>query len=402
MNSTARPATGVDPKAVSGSASGPAGAPVLGPETVAEVRRALLAHYDRTRRDLPWRGETDPYRIWVSEIMLQQTRVETVIPYYRLWLERFPDVAALADAEVDEVLLAWQGLGYYRRARALHAGAALVREKHGGAMPHTVEGLRALPGVGEYTAGAVASIAYGEAVPAVDGNVKRVFSRLFDEAKPGVAWLRGTAGALVDPDRPGDWNQALMDLGATLCTPRSPSCDACPLGEMCRARAAGTQEERPAPAPRKTVPSTTFATAVVVTGDGRALVVRRDEGGLLGGLWAFPDMPLDGEGVSDAADGAASGVALADGHVFDSAAEAARRAGTEGIRVVEAPEVGLLPPIRHRFSHLAATYRPVLLAGEAPEDQNRRWISLKEPWPVALPVAQQKIARAAAAALAEL
>ncbi|HSG49324.1 MAG TPA: A/G-specific adenine glycosylase [Longimicrobiales bacterium] len=343
------------------------------------IQAALLQHYDRHRRDLPWRTETDPYRIWVSEVMLQQTRVETVIPYYRRWLERFPDVDRLAAADLDDVLLAWQGLGYYRRARNLHAGAAVVRERHGGSVPGSYQALRALPGVGEYTAGAVASIAFGEAVPAVDGNVKRVLARLYDQPSPGVAWLRRTAGELVDRRRPGDWNQALMELGATVCTPAGPDCGACPVARWCRARAAGTQAERPAPARKKEVPARSFVVAVVVDAAGRALVVRRPHQGLLAGMWAFPDVALeDGEDRHASAASALEGVA---------------------VRVGPGAWPRDLPDVRHRFTHLDATYQPVLLAGEGSDAEDRRWIPLAEPWPVALPVAQQKIARSAAAAL---
>lgn len=359
-------------------------APLTAPR-VRRLRRVLLDHYDRSRRDLPWRGETDPYRVWVSEVMLQQTRVETVVPYYRRWLERFPDVEALAEAEADDVLLVWQGLGYYRRARGLHAGARVVRERHGGAVPRTVEELRALPGVGEYTAAAVASIAFGTPVGVVDGNVRRVFARLFDEAAPSAGWLRATAAALVDPDRPGDWNQALMDLGATVCTPRTPACGSCPLSGECRALAAGTQAARPAPSKARAVPSRTFATAVVVDARGRGMVVRRGDEGLLAGLWAFPDQVLD-PGDERAGSGKA---------IRRAAVEAAEGAGT----TVTPGEGVLLPEVRHRFTHLAATYRPVLLAGRGSDDHNRRWIPLDGPWPVALPVAQQKVARAATAAL---
>ena len=349
-----------------------------------DLRAALLRHYDRHRRDLPWREDTDPYRIWVSEVMLQQTRVETVIPYYRRWLERFPDVETLADADPDEVLLAWQGLGYYRRARNLHAGAAFVRERHGGRLPGSYQALKSLPGVGEYTAGAVASIAFGEAVPAVDGNVKRVLARLFDVASPGAAWLRGTAAELLDSERPGDWNQAVMDLGATVCTPRKPRCEACPVAGWCRALAAGTQEERPAAATRKEVPARTFVVAVVVDDQRRALVVRRPDGGLLGGMWAFPDMSLGEDGGGDLA-GAATAVTGA----------------LEGVSVRVGPGAWPreLPEVRHRFTHLDARYQPVLLAGEGTADEDRRWIPLSGPWPVALPVAQERIARAAEALL---
>ena len=355
------------------------------------LQAALLRHFDRHARDLPWRAETDPYRIWVSEVMLQQTRVDTVIPYYRRWLEQFPDVDRLATADLDEVLLAWQGLGYYRRARNLHAGAGVVRERHCGRVPDSYEALRALPGVGEYTAGAVASIAFGEAVPAVDGNVKRVLARLYDEPSPAAAWLRRTAGELVDGERPGDWNQALMELGATVCTPTSPRCDACPVAEWCEARAAGTQAERPAASRKKEVQARVFVVAVVVDAVGRALVVRRPEHGLLAGMWAFPDAPLeeDDDRVTAATEAVVAG------------AQDATTGGLEGVSVRVGPGAWPrdLPAVRHRFTHLDATYQPVLLAGEGSDAENRRWIPLAEPWPVALPVAQQKIARSAAAAL---
>jgi A/G-specific adenine glycosylase len=315
--------------------------------------------------------------------MLQQTRVETVIPYYRRWLERFPDVEALADASVDDVLLEWQGLGYYRRARGLHAGARVVRERHGGVIPSDCGDLTGLPGVGEYTAGAVASIAFGVRVGAVDGNVRRVLSRIHDEASPPSRRLRALADAWVDPARPGDWNEALMDLGATLCTPRAPACAACPLATWCRSRAAGTQEARPASPAARPVATRTFATAVVVDREGRGLFVRRAEGGLLGGLWAFPDRAV--------------GAGAPEGGLRREARRAARAAGAVPTR---APGV-VITPVPHRFTHLAVVYLPVVLAGEAPLDENRRWVPLEGPWPVAVPVAQQKIARAAAATLRE-
>lgn len=361
------------------------------PWPVHDLRRALLAHYDTARRDLPWRGEEDPYRIWVSEVMLQQTRVETVIPYYRRWVERFPDVEALAAAEADDVLLAWQGLGYYRRARALHAGARVVRERHGGTLPTNRDALRALPGVGDYTAAAVASIAFGEAMGVVDGNVKRVLSRLADVPRPTKRWLDGAANELVDPERPGDWNQALMELGATVCTPRAPRCGACPLGAWCEARSAGTQEERPAAPPRRSIPREERVVAVVVDGRGGGLVVRRPAEGLLAGMWAFADAPWSPDG--------------SEGPV-ETAWKAARGAGVLAPRVRggassrRGPGPRLVDPVLHRFSHLAVTYHPVVLAGEAEETEDRRWVPLEGPWPVALPVAQQKMARAAAAVAA--
>jgi A/G-specific adenine glycosylase len=350
---------------------------------VETLRENLLGHYDRRRRDLPWRGETDPYRIWVSEVMLQQTRVDTVIPYYMRWMGLFPDVEALARATRDEVLLAWQGLGYYRRAARLHEAAHVLRERHGGALPASHEGLRALPGVGEYTAGALASIAFGEAVPAVDGNVRRVLSRLFDRARPTAAWLRSTAALLVDPGRPGDWNQALMELGATVCTPREPACPRCPLAEECAACRAGTQNHRPAPPERRDVPTATFATAVVVDAEGRALLVRRPEDGLLGGMWSFPEREVRvGEGAA----------------AREASREAARQAGAT---LTDARPALPLGEVRHRFTHLDARYRPLVLAGEGADAENRRWLPLERRDEIAFPTAQEKIARAAQGALAD-
>lgn len=370
---------------------------------VPALRRALLAHYDAGRRDLPWRGEEDPYRIWISEVMLQQTRVETVIPYYRRWLERFPDVDALAAADVDDVLLAWQGLGYYRRARALHAGARVVRERHGGSIPGSAAALRALPGVGAYTAGAVASIAFGEAVGAVDGNVRRVLSRLADVARPTQRWLEGVAKELVDPEHPGDWNQAMMELGATVCLPRAPRCGECPLATWCEARSARTQEERPAAPPRRSVPREERAVAVVVDGLGGGLVVRRPAEGLLAGMWAFPDAVMpDGRGPVGRGEGESGPGIRSSASLRASLLSARKAARGEGVTLPPAPRCRpvALPPVLHRFTHLTVTYHPVVLAGEAEETEDRRWVPLEGPWPVALPVAQQKVARAAATVVA--
>jgi A/G-specific adenine glycosylase len=361
------------------------------PGVVEAVRQALLDHYDRARRDLPWRHESDPYRIWVSEVMLQQTRVETVIPYYRRWLELFPDVATLAGAARDEVLLAWQGLGYYRRAVHLHVGARVVRDRHHGRVPDSYEALRGLPGIGAYTAGAVASIAFGRVVPAVDGNVKRVLARVFDEPAPTAAWLRKAAARLVDPRRPGDWNQALMELGATVCVPKAPACAACPLAGWCAARRGGTQEERPAPVRHRAVPTAEIAVAVVVDNGHRVLLVRRPEGGLLGGLWAFPETPVDGD-VDP----------RGDEELDDRVTGASRRAAQEaGATLTGGDPPRPLPVVRHRFTHLDARYHPVLLAGSGADDENRRWVPLARRQRFALPVAQEKIASAAAAALAD-
>ncbi|WP_438030557.1 A/G-specific adenine glycosylase [Sorangium sp. So ce233] len=261
-----------------------------------EIVAALAAWFDRVARDLPWRRTRDPYAIWLSEVMLQQTRVETVIPYYERFLARYPTIFALASAEIDDVLSLWSGLGYYRRARVLHLAAREVTLRHDGALPRDVAALRELPGVGAYTAGAIASIAYEQPVPLVDGNVARVLSRIEgidDDIRSASGtrklWsaaerlVRGAAGSV----HPGRFNQALMELGATVCAPRNPRCDACPVDGACAARALGRQAELPVIAPKRDVPAVAMVAAVVRSGD-RVLFVRRAEGGLFGGLWEPP------------------------------------------------------------------------------------------------------------------
>ena len=259
---------------------------------VPALRASLLGWGTGRRSHLPWRGETDPYRIWVSEIMLQQTRTETATPYYRRFLERFPTVHALAAAPLDDVLRLWEGLGYYSRARTLHAAARLVMERHSGLLPHAPAELRALPGIGDYTAGAIASLAFGLAEPALDGNGRRVLIRLTamegDPASPPIQrQLWDLARRLLPPDQPGAFNVALMDLGATVCTPRRPDCPACPWAPHCQALAQGKQEALPHKAPSPDLPHYDMVAGLICQ-DGLVLVAQRPAPGLLGGLWALP------------------------------------------------------------------------------------------------------------------
>jgi A/G-specific adenine glycosylase len=257
-----------------------------------QIRFRLLEWYRQHRRDLPWRNESAPYRIWISEVMLQQTQVATVIPYYQRFLEKFATIEVLAAAPLAEVLKVWQGLGYYARARHLHQAALEIVTKWDGQFPKSYAALRQLPGFGDYTAGAVASIAFGEVTPAVDGNVKRVLARLFAletnlKSGPAARQLRELAAALVDPLNPGDWNQAVMELGATTCLPQTPRCHLCPLSEMCQARQRGLERQLPLKPLRKTLPHYHVAAAVIIEAD-KILIAQRPLKGMLGGLWEFP------------------------------------------------------------------------------------------------------------------
>jgi A/G-specific adenine glycosylase len=268
------------------------------PEDSLTVRRALLAWYDRAARDLPWRRSRDPYAIWVSEVMLQQTRVDTVLRYYDRFLIRFPTPYALAAADEDAVMAAWSGLGYYRRARNLHAGVREVVARYGGQVPVDPDARRGLPGVGRYTAGAIGSIAFERQEPIVDGNVARVLSRLHAIDTPPARgdtqrMLWEHAAQLVQGPRPGALNQALMELGATLCSKQAPRCDACPIRGHCRARAQDRVHELPHVQPKRP-PREVALVALLAQRDGRArkaapeVFLERGGGSLFGGLWNLP------------------------------------------------------------------------------------------------------------------
>jgi A/G-specific adenine glycosylase len=267
---------------------------LVAPTRRGALRRRLLAWYDASARVLPWRVAqrgADPYRVWLAEAMLQQTQVARVIPFYRRFLARLPTLEALAAAPEDEVLALWSGLGYYARARSLRRAAQLALARHGG-LPAELQALRALPGFGPYTAGAVASIAFAVPAPAVDGNVARVLSRLFlVEGRPEAPATRdrlwALAGALVDPVRPGDWNQALIELGATRCLKPAPDCARCPVAALCLARRAGRERELPPPRLRPSRARVRLVCAHLTQG-GRVLLVRRPGRGLFAGLWALP------------------------------------------------------------------------------------------------------------------
>jgi A/G-specific adenine glycosylase len=267
------------------------------------IATAVIDHYVQVRRDLPWRRTRDPYAIWVSEIMLQQTRVATVIPYWQRWMEKFPDVVALASAPLDDVLASWAGLGYYSRARNLHAGAQAVRARFGGALPTRAAELRAVPGIGPYTAGAIASIAFGERAPLVDGNVARVLARVFaieDDIKStaGSKALWAAAGelmaALPASAAPGDLNQGLMELGATICAPTQPRCLVCPVVRDCEAARTGRQDVLPVVPARKQPGELPLIerTLVWIEHAGELVLARRTPDGLFGGLWELPPLEL--------------------------------------------------------------------------------------------------------------
>jgi A/G-specific adenine glycosylase len=333
--------------------------------------------------------------------MLQQTRVETVIPYYKEWMRRFPNVDALASAPEEEVLRVWQGLGYYSRARNLHGAARMVKESLGGKLPTSSSELQALPGVGDYTAGAVASIAFGEVVPAVDGNVRRVLSRLFDLPDPGLPELRGLAGTLVDPVRPGDFNQALMELGALVCTPRAPRCESCPFEDICLARERGTEAQRPMRKDKRPVPVVEIAVVVAIAGaaDTPRLLLRKRPGeGLLAGMWEFPGVEIgrgeDPEPVASALAVDLGVVAGGRGPMRERPGFSQRKlpatvGGEAGSEAVLVP----LEPVIHTFTHLKARYRPFLVrlpaVGDAPSAGH--WLSVEEIDDVPLPVAQGRI-----------
>ncbi len=256
------------------------------------IRRALCEWYKISRRSLPWRKTRNPYAIWVSEVMLQQTQVNTVIPYYQRFMEKFPDVNCLGTADLQEVLKLWEGLGYYARCRNLHKAAGLVMATHKGQIPDERDAFRKLPGVGDYIASAVLSIAFDQPYAVVDGNVKRVLARIFRVDAPvnrtdALPQFQTLADSLLDQSCPGIFNQAVMELGALVCIPRNPACERCPVQPQCTAFASAQVSDYPKREKRPPVPVRHMAAGLVIHA-GKILIVRRPEGGMLGGLWEFP------------------------------------------------------------------------------------------------------------------
>lgn len=352
----------------------------LGFDMPDELTRRLLRWYDATHRDLPFRRTRDPYAIWVSEVMLQQTQVQTVLPYYERWMQRFPDVRALARAEEPEVLHAFQGLGYYSRARSLLLAAREVVNHHAGELPRSAAALRTLPGVGAYTAGAIASIAYGERVPAMDGNVIRVLCRLFtlpgDPGKnPLKRELASRAHALVPDVRPGDFNQAMMELGATVCTPRAPRCSSCPLESLCGARTEGRPESFPESGSRPKPEAVQMAASLVVRGGTVAVLLLPPDASRWAGMWQFPNTEL------------------APGESAQAAAVRAGRAAL-GLTLDHERELGVLKHSVTRYRITLTAFRATLPArARLNPSANVRFQPLGELEALAMPAAHRRLAK---------
>ena len=343
-----------------------------------QMAQALLAWYDRHRRSLPWRAKpgqvADPYHVWLSEIMLQQTTVPAVKPYYETFLARWPTVADLAQADIHDVMAAWAGLGYYARARNLHKCAQLVTERHGGHFPDTEDALRELPGIGRYTAGAIAAIAFGRKATILDGNVERVTSRIHRLATPlpkAKAELWALAEQLTPEQRPGDYAQAIMDLGATICTPQKPACSLCPWNAACAAFAAGDQESYPRKAPKAERPQRYGVAFWIVNERGEVALRRRPPSGLLGGMLEVPGTEWgDRKLAKDAA--------------LRKAPLSAEWRWSDGI-------------VRHVFTHFALELQVAIATVRGRPLADAEWVPIDQLGTVALPSVMRKVAKLALA-----
>ncbi len=332
----------------------------------------ILSWYRLNKRTLPWRDAlpADPYAVWISEIMLQQTRVEAVIPYFERWMKLFPTVSALAKASEQRVLNAWEGLGYYSRARNLHTAAKIVVKDFGGELPRDLDALRKLPGIGRYTLGAISSIAFGMNVAALDGNIKRVYARIFDIAAPvdtpkGEALLWDIAEKQLPKKDAGDYNQALMDLGATICVPKNPRCLICPVMKLCKARQNGTQNLRPVKSPKNIVPHH-IHTAGVIAENGKVLLAKRPSEGLLGGMWEFPNGRVIPKGN-------------AAGDLLEGLAESLKTGYNLRLRVNRRASAGTqyLGRVEHAYSHFSVSVH--VFRCELASDvigENLKWIPI--------------------------
>jgi A/G-specific adenine glycosylase len=347
------------------------------PRAIARISDALLRWFRTASRPMAWRETRDPYRIWVSEIMLQQTRVETVAPYYERFLSKFPDVGSLARARQDDVLKAWEGLGYYSRARNLHRAAGIVVARHGGKVPRKLEAIEELPGIGRSTAGAIAAIAFGTDVPILEANARRVVARLFavegDPRSAGVEkilWER--SARLVRKGKGRDTALAVMDLGAVVCLPKFPRCGECPVGSFCSSNLRGLQDSIPPKRTRKSVPHRDVVAAVFRRADGALFLMRRPSDGLLGGLWAFPSGKRK------------------PGETLEGALRRSLREKLE-VRAVIQRGVGV---VQHAYSHYRITLHGFLCGtagGSLPAGEGTGWLLRSSEETFALPRADRKL-----------
>ncbi|WP_251552008.1 A/G-specific adenine glycosylase [Neobacillus muris] len=337
----------------------------------------LLTWFEREQRDLPWRKDKDPYKVWVSEIMLQQTRVDSVIPYFNRFIDWFPTIEDLAEADEDKVLKAWEGLGYYSRVRNLQSAVKEVKEKYNGEVPKSPEEISGLKGVGPYTAGAILSIAYGLPEPAVDGNVMRVLSRILliwdDIAKPASRKVFEKAvRELISHEDPSAFNQALMELGALICTPTSPSCLLCPVREHCHAFEEGVQEQLPVKTKKTKTRHVQLASAILMDEKGRFLIHKRPESGLLANLWEFPNIELQ--------------------HPLQFEREAVKQQFSQSLHL-EVHLEKIIGQIEHVFSHLIWNIEVYAgkISASVPENEDWKLVTTEQIQEFAFPVPHQKM-----------